>query len=113
MGLFFCLPRKSEVLELNKYIFLLNDVTSIVGTCLDLIHIDNFNQKDKSNELIDALGVFLNGLYSYLLKTQSVLSEKESNEAFQDDYLFILKISIQNLEENLKNPNLLFEKKQP
>lgn len=100
--------RKPQIIDIKTYISLLSDTNSIVEFCLNKIVINV-----KRYEIIDALGIFLNGIYSYLLKTQSLLFEKESQieqNFLNDEAIVQLKSSIEKLKEDLITQDFLFDK---
>lgn len=98
--------RKSQKLDANTFITKVSDTTSIVDVCIDKIATNI-----KRYEIIEALAIFLNGLYSYLLKTQAAILEKEKEvpEGFDDDPLFQLKLALEKLKEDLIAQDFLFE----
>ena len=106
MGAFCAAPRKPKVVDSKTYITLLSEVTSITESCLDKIVVNL-----KRFEIIEALGIFLNGLYSYLLKTQSVLLENPQEiEPYDDDGIIQLKKLMDKLLFDLKDQDFLYDK---
>jgi len=65
-----------------------------------MVHIKRF-------ETLDALGIFLNGIYSYLLKIQIVLLEKEPQGEHDDDALHILKEALVKFQADLEEKDFL------
>lgn len=98
--------KKSQKQDAKTFITMLSDTTSLVDVCIDKIATNI-----KRYEIIEALAIFLNGLYSYLLKTQATILEKENEvpEGFDDDPLLQLKLSIEKLKEDLIAQDFLFD----
>ena len=70
-----CATRKKPpvLLDLKTYVALFSELASQTENCIDLI-----KGGIKRMDVLDALGIYLNGLYSYLLNTQRILLSKEA-----------------------------------
>lgn len=106
-----CVARhNTQKIDSKAFVALLSEVTAMVDNAINSIsvHVYRF-------EALDALGIFLNGIYSYLLKAQSVILERETQQTeappiYEDDGINMLKESFSKFQVDLVEKEFLTDR---
>ena len=109
MGLCCSAPRrKPQNIDSKAFLTLLSEVTAMVDNAINSISVHIYRY-----EALDALGIFLNGIYSYLLKTQSAILENASQteaQTYDDEGINMLKESFAKFQVDLVEKEFLTDR---
>ena len=105
-----CIARhNTQKIDSKAFVALLSEVTAMVDNAINSISVHVYRY-----EALDALGIFLNGIYSYLLKAQSVILERETQTetppTYEDDGINMLKESFSKFQVDLIEKEFLTDR---